>query len=320
MSSTTRFADVGAVIVTHASPALALACVDSLAGDVDAAAIVVVVNDPAASDPEAITFLRERVGHVLLNGRPAGYGANVNTGFAQLPTALAYVLLLNDDVVAEPGAVATLRSELERDAHGGLVGPQLVDADGGAQPSFHRFPSLGSELADAAMLPSGAQRLARRFNEPTAADVERGDVWPVGAALLVQADAFRAVGGFDEDYFLYSEETDLAWRMRVAGWRIRFCGDAVVRHLGAQSTGDRHQRLLGLSRWSYVRKNWSPLARVGLVLALPVVFLWNAAYVVALALTAPRSLPDKWQWWHRRWVKRSLPDLRLSPAGRPRRR
>jgi N-acetylglucosaminyl-diphospho-decaprenol L-rhamnosyltransferase len=320
MSSPTRFADVGAVIVTHASPAMALACVDSLAGDLDATAIVVVVNDPAASDPDAIALLQERVRDVVLNARPEGYGANVNAGFARLSAGLAYVLLLNDDVVAEHGAVATLREELEHDAHVGLAGPQLVDADGSPQPSFHRFPSLGSEIADAAMLPGAAQRFARRFNEPTAADVEHGDVWPVGAALLVRAAAFRALGGFDEGYFLYSEETDLARRLRDAGLGVRFCGDAVVRHLGAQSTGDRHQRLLGLSRWRYVRKNWSPFARVALLLALPLVFLWNAVYAAALALTAPRSLPDKLRWWHRRWVKRPLPDLRLSPASRPRRR
>ncbi len=313
-------ADVGAVVVTHSRPDMALACIDSLAGDVDPAAIVTVVNDPAASDRAELERLQERVGAVVLNSSPAGYGANVNAGFSRLPAGLRYALLLNDDVVAEPGAVGTLRAELEHDVRVALVGPQLVDAAGEPQPSFHRFPSLGSEIADALMLPTALGRVAGRFSEPSEADVAGGDVWPVGAALLVRADAFRELGGFDESYFLYSEETDLARRAQLAGWTVRFCREAVVRHLGAQSTGARYQRLLGLSRWRYVQKHWSPLSRLGLVVALPVAYLWNAVYVTALALAAPRSLPDKVRWWRARWTKRSLPELRLASAARTRKR
>ncbi|MFP5287560.1 MAG: glycosyltransferase family 2 protein, partial [Thermoanaerobaculia bacterium] len=78
----------------------------------------------------------------------------------------------------------------------------------------------------------------RRTFRPVYFPVPAGEVpWVKGAALGVRREAFEAVGGFDETYFLYAEEMDLCWRMGAAGWEIRFTPEAEVVHEEGASTG-----------------------------------------------------------------------------------
>jgi N-acetylglucosaminyl-diphospho-decaprenol L-rhamnosyltransferase len=307
--------DVGVVIVTHDDAGTALLCARAVSAEVDESKVVVVVNNPLRVADGDIAELQKVVGDLVLNDRRVGYGANLNTGVARVGKDLRYLLLLNDDAFVEPGAVRELRRFLESRSSAGMVGPQLVNGDGARQPSRHKFPTLASELFAALMLPAEIERrFARRFTEPSTSDVASGNAWPVGAALLVRADAFRAVGGFDERYFLYSEETDLARRLRDAGWTVWSCDNALVSHVGGHSTAGSQQRLLGLSRWRYIRAHWPVPAQAALVVLLPAVYVWNAAYVGARVLMAPRSIREKTQWWYARWVKRPLPDLHPSRA------
>lgn len=303
--------DVGAVIVTHNRADTALACVNAASHELDLADIVVVINDPAGAAPADIARLQERVGAVVLNERRTGYGANLNAGVRRLGKDVRYLLLLNDDVVVGRETISSLRNLMELQADVGLVGGQLVDEHGTPQPSRHRFPTLASELLGALMLPAAVdRRLSRRYADPDATHVAPDDVWPIGAALMARATSFRAVDGFDESFFLYSEELDLAFRLRQQGWVSRFCPEAVVQHAGAQSTNGRFERMLGESRWRYVHAHWSRSARVSLLVLLPVVYAWNSVYVVTRVVANPHSFRDKTGWWRNRWVKRPLPALR----------
>jgi GT2 family glycosyltransferase len=188
-----------------------------------------------------------------------------------------------------------------------------VDERGHLQPSCHRFPTLGSELAGALLLPGVLERrLNQRVADPAATHVAADDIWLLGAALLVRASAFREIGGFDERFFLYSEETDLAFRLRQHGWISCFCDRAVVQHAGEQSTRGSFERMLGHSRWRYVRLHWSRPARISLVALLAWVYLWNSIYVAVRVAASPRSYRDKLEWWRTRWVKRPLPPVRAG--------
>lgn len=311
--------DIGVVVVTHNRADLALACVGAASREVDPSMIVVVVNDPHGAGAADLARIREIVGDVVLNTRRAGYGANINAGVRRLSEDVHYLLFLNDDAIVKDCAISLLRRVLERRPSAALVGPQLVDKRGCPQPSRHRFPTLASELVGALLLPGAVERrLARRYVDPSESQVTGDDVWPIGAALLVRAEAFREIGGFDESYFLYSEETDLALRLKKRGWTSSFCPEAVVQHTSAQSTGDRYERMLGLSRWHYVREHWSPSAQLALVLLLPGIYTWNAVYIAARIAASPRSFREKTRWWRHRWVKRPLPAIRLfdrQPAG-----
>lgn len=105
----------------------------------------------------------------------------------------------------------------------------------------------------------------------------------MGAALLVRRAALEDVGGFDEDFFFYAEESDLMARLRARGWRVLYEPDADVVHVGGASGGDVLFGRLHASLRRYVRKHHGPLAA-----ALAAAVLWcGAAARYVLALVTP---------------------------------
>ena len=297
------------------NPGAALLCVEAVAREVDRSMIVAVVNEPSDVSSRDIERLSDAVGTVVLNERPAGYGANINSGARRLPADVRYLLFLNDDAIVQQDAVSTLRRTLESAPRIALVGPQFVDRDGRAQPSQHRFPSLASELVEALLLPAVlGEWLGQRYVDVPAELAHLGDICPLGAALLIRAEPFFELGGFDEHYFLYSEETDLAYRLKQRGWGSSSCADAVVAHVGGQSTAGRFDRFAGLSRWRYIRTHWSRPTRCALVALLPLAYAWNTAYIASRIVIRPQSLDGKVALWRARWARRPLPTLRSRPA------
>jgi hypothetical protein len=313
--------DTAAVIVTHRRLDLARACVEAVAGELDRGSIVVVVNDTGAAVEGDLDWLSTHVGSVLLNPEPRGYGANVNAGARTLAGRYRYYLILNDDVLPTPGCISNLREALERTPMAALAGPRLNDRSGDRQASAFRFPSVGSELASAIILPARIQRWLWRKAISGQGTESAGDVWLLGAALLIRATAFEQGSGFDEQFFLYSEETDLAYRLKSQGWSSCACDAAVAVHLGAQSTADRRfRRLLGTSRWSYVRKHWTWPRRACLLVVLSLAYLWNSAYVAVRIVLQPRSSRDKLALWSAHWDQRPVPQkslLRTPITGTP---
>lgn len=303
-----RIADTAAVIVTHRRAELARACAERILHEIDPLSLVVVVNDPKNAPKAELDWLAANVGLVVLNENRRGYGSNVNEGVRRLRGRFRYYLITNDDVVPQPGTIGALREALERDPEAALAGPRLVDSCGQPQQTVYRFPSIGSELASTLILPARIQSwLWRTFvlggSQPFSAP--SADVWLTGASLLVRASAFHDVEGFDEQFFLYSEETDLSFRMRERGWLVRSCDGAVAVHLGAGSTADRrYRRLMGISRWQYIRKHWSRRERVLLATLLTLALCWNSLYVFGRILLEPRSHRDKLSLWATHWDKR----------------
>lgn len=297
---------VAAVIVTHNQAGLALECARSLAGDVRREDIVVMVNQPASCSASDLAALETTVGSVVMNERALGYGANLNAGVRHLSATQPLVLLLNDDAIPLDGAIGRLVSCLLSHPSVGLAGPRIVDDSGRPAETGYRFPTVRGELLRAALAPEGLRRplvTATGFHEPSESD--QAVDWVLGAALLVRREAFDAVGGFDDSYFLYSEELDFAFRLRSRGWRANLCASAVVRHIGGASTGSpRYRRMLSKSRSKFIAENWSLGARLALVsLALPLQ-LWNLAYVLVRIVLSPRSGPAKWRLWREHWADR----------------
>jgi GT2 family glycosyltransferase len=118
----------------------------------------------------------------------------------------------------------------------GVVGPRLLNGDGSVQRSCFKFPSpLRAWLENfwiSAILPNTwAWGDWRRW----AHDQERKVDFVSGAAMLVRREVFEETGGFDEEFFMYSEETDWQKRITANGWTVRFTPAAVVTHLGGAS-------------------------------------------------------------------------------------
>jgi N-acetylglucosaminyl-diphospho-decaprenol L-rhamnosyltransferase len=296
----------GAVIVTHSRLDLALGCAEAVGREVERPAIAVVVNEPSSASEGDLAKLQAAAGIVILNERRRGYGANLNEGARRLGDDYEYYLFLNDDALPAPGSIATLVASLKADLQAAVAGPRIVDGEGRDRSAAFRFPTVASEVASALILPARLQlAVRRRLGFAGVSRPEEVD-WVLGAALAVRAQPFRALGGFDESFFLYSEETDLAYRLRASGWTSRLCSEATVCHPGGASTAGAYGRELGLSRSRFIHKHWPAPRRAALWALLALAYLWNTAYVGARIALAPRSFRDKTRLWRDHWHARPV--------------
>ena len=138
-----------------------------------------------------------------------------------------YVCLLNPDAFAEPTWLEELLRAAEERREFSFFASRLVDA---ADPS--RLDGTGD------VLHVGGLAWRRDHGAPETNEPPAGEVFsPCAAAALYHRDAFRSIEGFDEDYFCYFEDTDLSFRLRLAGHRCLYVPTAVVHHLGSVTSG-----------------------------------------------------------------------------------
>ncbi len=240
--------DVSISLVNTNSRELLLACLESLRG-VDAE---IVVLDNASEDGSA-EAVRERFPdvRVIAQTHRAGFGANHNTVIRA--TTGRYVFVLNEDTTSADWGFERLVAQLDANPRVAALGTRLVYPDGRPQDSAWRFPSP----AIAALgLPTLGRVGVRQSGGSETRDVD----WAMAAALLVRRAALDDVGLFDEDFFIYSEETDLQKRLRDAGWRIQYFPSVTVVHHESQfSAGIPERRVneMWRSRHRYLGKHHS---------------------------------------------------------------
>jgi len=170
-----------------------------------------------------------------------------NVGFARGMNRLLHrseapwFFALNSDAWPEEGAIGRLLEAADRAPQAAAVAPLLRRPQGAIEHSVHPFPSLSVALLDVV---GGRRWLPRRLQASLslegATDYHhaRPVDWAVGAALLMRAEAVRAIGGFDERFFMYVEDLEWCWRADRGGWQIVFEPAAVVRHVG-NASGER---------------------------------------------------------------------------------
>jgi GT2 family glycosyltransferase len=214
---------ISAVVVSHGHAADLGRSLPALAPQVDE--VVVVANVPGSLSGEL------HGARVIVNDRPAGYAANLNSGIAA--TAGDLVVVCNPDAVPGPGAVSLLAAFLAERPRCGIAGPQLRDPGGAWQPSRRRFPTVGGTLVRRTPLrrvfpPLVHQRahynLDDRPTEPAPAD------WLLGGFLVLRRAMLDELGGYDAGFPMYGEEIDLCYRAAKAGWERWYVPQAVVEH------------------------------------------------------------------------------------------
>jgi GT2 family glycosyltransferase len=143
-----------------------------------------------------------------------------------------FVLILNPDTVLRPDTLALLIETMDRDPKIGVIGPKNVYADGSPHTSYHRGWGFGHLILWRVLPYSFTRRLY-----DTHATYREAEVFYVsGACLLVRAQVFREVGGYDPAYFLTAEDAcDLCRRIRDRGYRILYSPRAVITHLTGRS-------------------------------------------------------------------------------------
>ncbi|MFD4423043.1 glycosyltransferase family 2 protein [Agromyces sp. NPDC058484] len=205
--------------------------------------LLIVDNAPSA---EARSIAAESGARYISMERNAGYGGAVNAATRLLAPEVAWVLISNPDVRLLPGSLDDLVSQLEADPSIGAVGPRVLNEDGTTYPSARAVPSLRTGIGHAlfANIWKGNPwtRTYRAAHDPS--DEPRAAGWLSGSCLLVRRSAFDAIGGFDEEYFMYFEDVDLGVRMTQAGHRNVYVPSARVVHTGAHSTSAEAPRMV----------------------------------------------------------------------------
>ncbi len=278
---------VTAVIVHYRTPRQTLLAAQSVAGTAPEAQILIVDNDSRDGIAEALPGELPQV-RLIVEPRNGGYGAACNRGARE--SERPYLLFLNSDAYVGEGAVTALTAALEADPQAAAVGPRLVNPDGALQPSIRRLPTpwrIFCESAGLAFLSGGRGIL--RGHTATEEDHARPRVVEalIGAALLVRRAAFEGIGGFDEDFFLYAEETDLMARWRDRGYRLLYEPRAKVVHEGGASGGDLLFGELHAGLERYTRKHHGRLAALFVRVALAAGAA--ARYLLALATPGERG-------------------------------
>jgi N-acetylglucosaminyl-diphospho-decaprenol L-rhamnosyltransferase len=228
----------------------------------------VIVVDNGSEDGTAAALAAEfpRI-RLVANPDNRGFTRANNQGLAL--SRGRYVFFLNPDTRVAPDALRLLLEFMDGHPAAGVAGPQLRYGDGSLQSSRRRFPTLGTALFESTPLTwhlsPQHNRWARRYHLddcPAGSEPQTVD-WLVGAALFVRRDALEQVGGFDEGYFMYSEELDWCRRASAAGWQVVYVPAAKVIHYegrsSEQAVAARHIRFQ-TSKVRYFRKyyGWLP--------------------------------------------------------------
>lgn len=249
-----RRLSVTVVIVTfrsaHLLPDLFRSLPEAMAGIPDHE-LVIVDN---ASDDQTLAVVRELApgASVIALAANLGYAAGVNAGIRAARGRDA-VLVLNPDIRLGHGSGAALLERLQQPGIGIAV-PRILGEDGKLQHSLHRSPSVLRAWGEAVLGGRRAGRIALLGESIVdAASYERSTsaAWASGAAMMVSTACSRAVGDWNEAFFLYSEETDFCLRAGDAGFRTQLEPRAEVVHIGGEMTTS--PRLWAMQAWNRVR-------------------------------------------------------------------
>lgn len=238
-------APIAIVTVTYSPGEYLTRFLDSVPAASSAGAVVVMADNGSTDGvPEAATAEREGV-ELLHTGGNIGYGAGMNAGVEALRDRRAageidgeFVLISNPDVVFDPGSIDEMVAAARRHPTAGAVGPLIREVDGSVYPSARSIPTLGAGIGHALLAPVWKNNpFTRRYLADSVMDTERTSGWLSGSCQLLRWEAFDAVGGFDERYFMYMEDVDLGDRLARAGWQNIFTPAAEITHAKGHSAG-----------------------------------------------------------------------------------
>ncbi|MFF1830865.1 WecB/TagA/CpsF family glycosyltransferase [Paenarthrobacter sp. NPDC058040] len=250
-------ADLAVVVVTYDNADDIGPLIESLRAETAEQTIKVVVadNSPNGHTMAALSAHPDVIAR--RTGGNLGYAGGINVGIRAAGPADA-LLILNPDLRVERGALAAMRRRMQASGAGAVV-PVLLDDDGSVYPSLRREPSVLRALGDAAMgsrLPSRPGWLSEMDFDGEGYKYAHTVEWATGAALLVDSRVAEAVGDWDEQFFLYSEETDFCRRMRGLGFSIWFEPSAKMWHeRGGSGSSAQLSALMSVNRVRYAEKH-----------------------------------------------------------------
>ncbi len=229
--------DLTIIIVNWNTKDLLHRCLETVQANIQSAPSALmetIVVDNASQDGSAQMVRKyfPRV-HLIENQENRGFACGNNRAIRE--SRGRYILLLNPDTEVLDNALRVLLDYIDSHPQVGGVGARILNPDGSLQPSCNPFPTLRREWWRLFHL--DALHLYSTYDMPRwDVEVTQPVDTLLGACLLIRREALEAVGLLDEEYFMYSEEVDLCYRLKSAGWPLYWVPQARVIHYGGQST------------------------------------------------------------------------------------
>jgi GT2 family glycosyltransferase len=314
--------DLSVIIVNWNTRDLLCQCLDSLTQKVEGIEMEILVVDNGSTDG-SVAAVRDKFPGVRLIENPVNMGfAKANNQAISLSSG-EYLLLLNPDTQVKDETVVKMLSFMDAHAEAGLVGAQLLNADGSKQNSIANFPSLATELLNKSLLrrlfPEKFPGKGRDYPGPVEVDSV------IGACMMVRRKAVEQMGLLDEKFFLFLEETDWCYRIKKAGWKVYHIPQAEIFHFqGKSAEAEKGKARIEYyrSRYHYFRKNrgsfQSSVLFIGLIIKLSVELVF-----ATIACVFTLFMVKKWRtkfstylylmWWHLRLCPQ---EMGLKPINR----
>jgi GT2 family glycosyltransferase len=255
-----------AVVVNFETGPLLVECIRSVLADSSAGPVeLVVVDNRSRDDSLAVLFAAYPDVRVVRAPGNVGYARAANIGAAS--TKAPIVAVMNADTVLEPGTAGALVSRLEHESRLAACGPRIHNLDGSDYPGARTLPSIPVAIGHGLLgMWWPRNRFTVRYRQLDAdPEVPRLVDWVSGAAIWLRRRALDDIGGWDERYFMYLEDTDLCWRLRKSGWEIAYEPAGVVLHVQGASASRRPYRMLlehHRSAWRFARARFTGVRAV----------------------------------------------------------
>jgi GT2 family glycosyltransferase len=290
--------DLTICIVNWNTAKLLRDCLDSIFNQKWRISLQVVVVDNHSADLSAAMVRSKFPNQVILieNKENLGFARANNQAFAQAQGE--YVLILNSDTLVCPGSLDDMVDFMEHHSETGALGCKLINPDGSVQRScWLGYPNLKAAIADAFYLWRLLPNLPwMRTCETAVANpkIELEVDHLLGACILVRRDVINAVGGMNEDLFLFLEETEWCYRIKKSGWKIHYLPHAQIVHIGQQSVNQQPALTLPEKYRNFIwfyRRTENPSEIQVAVLKLVIAF----AAIIRIGLWSERSLSSAYR-------------------------
>jgi len=195
--------------------------------------------------------------NIINSKRNLGYGGGIN--FAAKNAKGTYLLVVNPDVIFIKNSIKLMVEKLESESSAGVLGPQIIDTEGNILLVGNGWPFLPGGL----FIFSFINKLfpnnyfsKKYFIKDMDRKHEKEIETVCGACMMFRKSVFKEIGGFDERFFLYFEETDICYRIKKAGHKVLFSPKAQIIHLVSKSTSYKKfiQREFEKSRFKFFKK------------------------------------------------------------------
>ena len=254
--------EVSVIIVNYKTPQLCINCINSVFEKTVGIDFEIILVDNDSQD-DSLRIIKEEFGErvTLVDAKGnLGFGKANNLGAKY--TKGEYLFLLNSDTILRNNAIKYLYDFIKQDSTVGIVGGNLFDNDGNPAHSFKYNQFDLSSLKVSGFFRTMWQKVSGKTQEwefnDTKEPVELNG-YITGADLMIKKSIFDEVGGFDSDFFMYFEESEMTFRVRQLGYKVYSVPEAEIIHLEGASTkgksfSERRQRMFNESAVVYFRK------------------------------------------------------------------